>query len=55
VAAHELHPQADTIGDLSGAVDGDDVRMPHAGEQPALLDDRGCRARTVGGSGSQEL
>ena len=37
VAVNELHPQADLIRNLLGAVDGDHVRMPHAGEQAAFL------------------
>jgi hypothetical protein len=31
-AANELHPETDPISNLFGAVDGDHVRMPHAGE-----------------------
>ena len=45
VAANELHPQADPIRNLLGAVDGDDVRMPHPSEQSAFVDDCG-RARS---------
>ena len=55
LAANELHPQADLIGNLLGAVDGDHVRMPHAGEQSAFVDDRGRRAIAGGGTGGQEL
>ena len=55
VAANELHPQADLISNLLGAVDGDDVRMPHAGEQSAFVDDRGSRAIAGGGICRQEL
>ena len=40
VPADELHPQADPIADLLRAVDSDDVRMPHFGEEPALPNDR---------------
>ena len=38
--AHELHPQANPIADLLGAVDRHDVRVPDLGEQPALPNDR---------------
>ena len=36
----ELHPQADVRADALGAVDGDHVRMPHAGQGASLLDRR---------------
>ena len=55
VAANELHPQADLISNLLGAVDGDHVRMPHAGEQSAFVDDCGRRAIAGGGTSWQEL
>ena len=41
VAANELHPQADPITNLFGAVDSDDVRMPHPSEQSPFVDDCG--------------
>ena len=37
IAANELHPEADLTGNLLGAVDGDDVRIPYPGEQSALV------------------
>ena len=40
-ALDELHPEADAPADALRAVDGDDVRMADAREQPAFLDDRG--------------
>ena len=49
VAANELHPQADLIGNLFGTVDGDDVRMPHPSEQSAFVDDCG-RCTIAGGA-----
>ena len=36
LALHELHPQADAIGDLLRTVDGDDVGMADAREQAAF-------------------
>ena len=39
-AADELHPEADAIADLFGAVNRDDVGMSDSGEQPAFLDER---------------
>ena len=50
----ELHPQADAIVDLLGAVDGHDVGVADAGQQAALFDDRAGPARGVTG-GRQEL
>ncbi len=38
---HELHPQADAPIDDVSAVNGDDVRVANASQQPAFLDDRG--------------
>ena len=55
VAANELHPQADLISNLLGTVDGDHVRMPHAGEQSAFVDDGGRRAIAGQGTCGQEL
>ena len=55
VAANELHPQANLIGNLLGTVDGDHVRMPHAGEQAALVDDGGRPAIAGGGICRQEF
>ena len=43
-ALDELHPQADAAVDSFSAVDGDDVRMANACEQPAFFDDGGLRA-----------
>src|SRR5688572_8739824 len=40
-APDEFHPETDACADLLGAVDRDDVWMPHAREEPALLDDGG--------------
>ena len=40
VAANELHPEADLVANLLGAVDGDDIRMAYTGEQSAFVDDR---------------
>ncbi len=48
-APDEFHPETDAWADLLGAVDRDDVRMTHAGEEPALLDDR--RRGTVADGG----
>ena len=39
VAANELHPEADPVANLLGAVNGDHIRMAHAGEQSAFVDD----------------
>ncbi len=36
VAANELHPEANLVADLLGAINGDHVGVAHAGEQPAL-------------------
>ena len=54
---HELHPDADRIADLLGAVDRDDVVVPNAGEQPPFMDDVGrCRCGTLRrGSASARL
>ena len=46
-APDEFHPETDPSSNLLGAVDRDYVRMTHAGEQPAFLDDG--RRRTVAG------
>ena len=55
VAANELHPQADPISNLLGAVDGDYVRMPHPREQSAFVDDCGRCTFAGGAIGRQEL
>ena len=55
LAANELHPQADLISNLLGAVDGDHVRMPHAREQSAFVDDRRRRPIAGGRTCGQEL
>ena len=54
-AANELHPEADLISNLLGAVDRDHVRMPHPGQQAAFVDDGGHRAIARRGTGGQEL
>src|SRR5207247_3379600 len=46
-APNEFHPETDPSSNLLGAVDRDNVRMTHAGEQAAFLDDG--RSRTVAG------
>ena len=52
-ALDELHPQADASVDAFSAVDGDDVRMADAGEEPAFFDDRG--RGPLGDVGRQQL
>ena len=59
-AADELHPDADRAVARFGAVDRDDVRMAHARQEPAFVDDaRGIaqrRGRIVnGGRGAKQL
>jgi hypothetical protein len=39
VAANELHPEADLVANLLRAVDADDIRMSHFGEQSPFVDD----------------
>ena len=55
IAANELHPESDLIGNLLGTVDGDDVRMPYPGQQSALVDDRGRCPIAGGAIGWQQL
>ena len=54
-AADEFHPHANPIADLLRAVDGDDVRMPDFGEQPAFLNGFAFGERVRGRLGGQEL
>jgi hypothetical protein len=39
VAANELHPEADLVTNLLRAVNADDIRMSHFGEQSPFVDD----------------
>ncbi len=55
VAANELHPEADLVANLLGAMNGDHVGVAHAGEQAPFVDDRGRRAIAACAAGRQEL
>ena len=48
---HELRPQPDAPVNAIGAIDGDDVRMPNAGEEPTFVND-GRADRVVRGVGT---
>ena len=39
VATNELHPEADLVANLLGTINRYDVRMAHASEQAAFMDD----------------
>ena len=51
----ELHPQADLVANLLGAVDGDDVRMANLRQQSAFFDDRAGACLAGQRVGRQEL
>jgi hypothetical protein len=39
VAANQLHPETYLVANLLRAVDDDDIRVPHFGEQSPFVDD----------------